>query len=240
MPGRARILAVDATGSTNADMMTLALAGEPEGTWLRAERQEAGRGRQGRAWDSPPGNLYASTLVRARETDPQPATLAMVAAVALDQVLGHWLGDRRAMIKWPNDLLVDGAKIAGILLERRGDEVVVGFGVNLVSHPEGLGRPVTSVAALIGTPPDTGAFAADLCEAFGYWLGRWRSGGRLNPVRTRWLERAHALGSALSARLDATTSIEGLFDGIDEAGSLRLRLADGTARVIHAGDVFLA
>ncbi len=234
-----RILTVDLTGSTNADMAALAAAGEAEGSWLHAARQEAGRGRHGREWDSPAGNLHASTLVRLRETDPQAATLALVAAVALEQVLATRLGAARAAIKWPNDLMVGGAKIAGILLEREGPAVVIGFGVNLAHHPRDLGRATTSIASLAGAAPEPAAFLADLAEIFAYWLGRWRGGGRLNPVRTRWLERAHPLGSALRVTMGNGQMLEGLFDGLDEVGALRLRLADGSARVIHAGDVFL-
>lgn len=234
-----RILTVGSTGSTNADMATLAAGGEPEGLWLLAERQEAGRGRHGRPWVSEPGNLYASTLVRIRDTDPRAATLAMVAAVAVEQVLSPRLGGTPAMIKWPNDLLVAGAKIAGILLERHGEAVVVGIGVNLAHHPDDLGRPATSVAALTGTAPDPEGFLVELVESFAYWTGRWRSGGRLNPVRSRWLERAHPIGAALRAHVGGGVALEGLFDGVDQDGALRLRLADGTARVIHAGDVFL-
>lgn len=234
-----RLLSVPATGSTNADLLALAIAGEPEGSWLRADYQAAGRGRQGRVWASPAGNLYASTLVRLRETDPPAPTLALVAAVALDQVLAARMPGAALSIKWPNDLLVSGAKIAGILLERQDRAVVVGMGVNLAHAPTGLERPVTSLAAVTGEAPAPADLAAELAESFAYWLGRWRGGGQLNPVRTRWLERAHPLGSALSVRLAGGPALEGLFDGLDQDGALRLKLADGTARVIHAGDVFL-
>ncbi|MBU3078277.1 biotin--[acetyl-CoA-carboxylase] ligase [Sphingomonas quercus] len=235
----ARILTVAVTGSTNADMLALAAAGEPEGLWLRAERQEAGRGRHGRRWVSEGGNLYVSTLVRLRETDPAPGTLSLVAAVALDQVLSPRLPEADLRIKWPNDLLVGGAKIAGILMEREGGGVVIGMGVNLAHHPGDLGRATTSVAALTGSAPDPADLLADLADSFAYWLGRWRSGARHDPVRARWLERAHPLGSALAVRIAEGPAIEGLFDGLDTSGALRLRLADGAVRVIHAGDVFL-
>ena len=161
-----------------------------------------------------------------------------MAAVALDQVAAAYAGADRTMIKWPNDLLADAAKLSGILLERTDDAVVIGFGVNLAHHPEGLDRPATSLAALAGSAPDPGLFLADLAESFGHWLGKWRGEG-LAPVRRRWLERAHPIGSALSARLPDGTAIEGLFDGLDENGALRLRAADGAVHVIHAGDVFL-
>ncbi|WP_253190503.1 biotin--[acetyl-CoA-carboxylase] ligase [Sphingomonas sp. LM7] len=215
-------------------MAELAQSGASEGLWLRAERQNAGKGRQGRAWDSPAGNLYISTLVRVRPGEPSPATLALVAAVALEEAVS--LFGVQPMLKWPNDLLIDGAKLSGILLERVEDAVIVGFGVNLAQHPDDLGRPATSVAAH-APAPDPEIFAETLAEIFARWLSRWREG--IAPVRDRWLARAHPTGTALTARLADGSSVDGLFDGLDPQGALILRLADGTSRVIHAGDVFL-
>jgi BirA family transcriptional regulator, biotin operon repressor / biotin---[acetyl-CoA-carboxylase] ligase len=143
-----------------------------------------------------------------------------------------------AEIKWPNDLLVDGAKLSGILLERAEDAVVIGFGVNLAHHPEGIGRATTSVAARTGIAPDPGTVVEVLAESVARWLGRWRSGG-VAALRTAWLDAAHAPGTPLSVNLPDGEALEGLFDGLDEAGALRLRLAGGAVRVIHAGDVFL-
>lgn len=244
-------------------MLVLASAGASEGSWLRAERQTSGKGRQGRAWDSPPGNLYASTLVRLRPADPPAATLALVAAVALEEAVRVFLlplhpseswglsatqhapkakdpsfrsGDG-LVIKWPNDLLLDGAKLSGILLERAGEAVVIGIGVNLAHHPDLADRPTTSLAAH-ATAPAPPAFLEVLAETFARWLARWRSEG-LDPVRLRWLDRAHAPGTALIARLPHGDAIEGLFDGLTADGALILRLASGARRVIHAGDVFL-
>lgn len=232
------IRTVDETGSTNADLIAEAAAGAPEGLWLRAGRQSGGRGRLGRAWVSPPGNLHASALVRLRPGDPAPATLALVAAVALEDVARAWAGEGAAlMLKWPNDLIADGAKLAGILLERADDAVVIGFGVNLAGHPEGLDRPATSMAALAGAAPDPALFLDDLTAAFARWLQRWRGEG-LAPVRARWLERAHPPGTALAATTPAGT-VEGLFEGLDEQGALRLRVAGGAIETVRAGDVFL-
>lgn len=205
----------------------------PEGTWLRAERQTGGRGRQGRAWHSPPGNLYASTLVRLQPHDPPAPTLALVAAVALHEVVGLCAPAHSFAIKWPNDLLAGGAKLSGILLERSGDAVVVGMGVNLAHHPEDLNRPATSLAALNGTAPEPCSFLEMLADSFARWLHRWRHEG-LAPIRAQWLAAAHPLGTALS-----TAEGDGLFDGLDETGALRLRLPSGETRIIHAGDVFL-
>jgi BirA family biotin operon repressor/biotin-[acetyl-CoA-carboxylase] ligase len=215
----------------------LARAGAPEGMWLSADSQQGGRGRHGRVWVSPPGNLHASTLVRLRTDDPPAHTLAMVAAVALDQVIQAYVPAGRLMIKWPNDVLADGGKISGILLDGLGDAVVVGVGVNLAHHPTDVDRIATSVAVYTDAP-EPRHFLSDLAESFAHWLARWRGEG-LEVVVQRWLARAHAIGTALTIRSPDGERIEGLFDGLDRDGALRLRLAGGEMRVMHAGDVFL-
>lgn len=228
------IRTVASTASTNADLLAEAQAGAPEGLWLRAESQTGGRGRAGRSWLSPPGNLYASTIVRLCPGDPDAATLALTASVALEEVASAYAGPGKLQLKWPNDLMAGRAKLAGILLERIDDAVVIGFGVNLAHHPTDLERPTVSLAALGGACPDPDAFLVELADAFARWLSRWRGEG-LAPVRARWLERAHALGTAL-----VSTGVEGLFDGLDASGALLLRRADGRIETIRAGDVFLS
>ncbi|TPG12681.1 biotin--[acetyl-CoA-carboxylase] ligase [Sphingomonas oligophenolica] len=225
------------TGSTNADMLELARSGVAEGLWLRAERQTLGRGRQGRAWESPIGNCYATNLVRLRPTDPPAATLALVAAVALAEAVSVYTRRPSPRLKWPNDLLIDGAKLSGILLERADDAVVIGIGVNLAHHPDLAERPTTSLAAhgVVVAPEN---FIDTLADSVARWLSRWRS-EVLAPVRQRWLDLAHPIGTALTVRLPDGTAIDGLFDGLDSDGALILRLADATRRVIHAADVFL-
>ncbi|WP_374147390.1 biotin--[acetyl-CoA-carboxylase] ligase [Sphingomonas sp. 28-63-12] len=218
-------------------MIALAAAGAEDGVWLRAERQTAGRGRQSRVWQSPAGNLYASTLVRLRPADPTPATLALVAAVALEEAVSAYFGAGQVQLKWPNDLLLSGAKLSGILLERSGDAIVIGFGVNLAHHPTDVDRVTTSLAAHgVATNPDD--FIVTLAECFARWLARWRGEG-LAPIRDRWTACAHPAGTALTARLPDGSAIDGIFDRLNGDGALILRLADGTQRVIHAGDVFL-
>jgi BirA family biotin operon repressor/biotin-[acetyl-CoA-carboxylase] ligase len=219
-------------------MLALARSAEPEGTWLRAGRQTGGKGRQGREWESPPGNLYASTLVRLQPGDPAAPTLALVAGVALHEAVSAFSPAAELTIKWPNDLLARGAKLAGVLLERLDDAVVAGFGVNLAEHPDHTLRPSISVAALGVAAPDPASVLDALAEGFERWLGRWRGEG-LAPVRAAWLAAAHPVGTALATHTASGAWIEGLFEGLDESGALRLRLADGTAHVIHAGDVFL-
>lgn len=236
-----RIVTVAETGSTNADLLALARAGSgEEGLWLRAGRQTAGKGRQGRAWNSPSGNLYASTLVRVAPEDPSPATLALVAAVALEEAVRRALPPARARhlsIKWPNDLLVAGAKLSGILLERAGAWVVIGIGVNVAHHPALADRATTSLAAE-GAATDAATFLAHLADLTHAWLHLWRRDG-LAPVAARWCERAHPPGTPLVARLPDGESVTGEFAALDPTGALVLRLAGGTHRAIHAGDIFL-
>jgi BirA family transcriptional regulator, biotin operon repressor / biotin---[acetyl-CoA-carboxylase] ligase len=232
------IRTVAETGSTNDDLVSLAREGAPEGVWLRAERQTGGRGRQGREWHSPRGNLHASTLVRLRPGDPPAPTLALAAAVALHEVVSAFAARGAPIeIKWPNDLMVAGAKLSGILLERIDDAVIVGFGVNLADHPDETERPAINMG-MLGGAPDPVQFLEALAESFGRWLGRWRGEG-LVPIRERWLAAAHPPGTALSTHTASGAWVEGLFDGLDESGALRLRLADGSSHIVHAGDVFL-
>lgn len=219
-------------------MLALAAEGTAEGLWLRAERQTAGRGRMGRDWRSPAGNLYASTLVRLRSGDPPAPSLTFVAAVALFDALRLFAPDAAWQIKWPNDLLADGSKLSGILPERAGDAVVVGIGVNLASHPQNLDRPTTSIAALTGVAPDPAAFLEALAGKFETWRDIWRREGLLR-VLARWRDVAHPEGTRLWVALPEGGRLDGAYGGLDADGALRLRLADGSTRVIHAGDVFL-
>ncbi len=251
-------------------MLGLARGGAAEGAWLFADTQSGGRGRQGRAWVSPPGNLYSSGLVRLRAGDPSAASLALVAGIAVWDVVSAYIhsvrhpsesGDSsvnagnahsemdtcfrgnddfrdRLHLKWPNDLLCDGAKLAGILLEREGDAVVIGVGLNLAHHPDLPDRPATSIATL-GIVPHTPAEATSALSAnTARWLDKWRTQG-LPAIIAAWLERAHPIGTALSVDNGNGTRLCGTFAGLDNTGALILALADGTQSVIHAGDVFL-
>lgn len=227
------------TGSTNADLLQRAGEGAPEGLWLRADAQDGGRGRLGRTWVSPVGNLFASTIVRVRPTDPAPASLAFVAAVAVYDTLRQIAPEVVISLKWPNDVLAqDGGKLCGMLLERAGDAVVVGIGLNLVTHPRDLDRTVSDLRTLGATPPDAQSCVEILADAFARWLAVWRQNG-LPAIIRHWEAHAHVRGTALSAKLPDGEELHGLYAGLEDDGALRLSLADGTIRAIHAADIFL-
>ncbi len=191
----------------------------------------------GRIWDSPVGNLYCSTLVRLQPGDPLPHTLALVAANAVHALVAPQCAGQ-ARIKWPNDILVDGAKIAGILLERTGDAIIVGIGLNVTDHPRNLDRPVTSLVTQGATDADAGVLLDRLTQIFGHWLSIWRAQG-LDPVRTHWLLNAHPTGTPIRVHQPDGSTVDGAFDTLDRHGMLILRLANGQSRAIHAGDIFL-
>lgn len=235
------IVRVPETGSTNADLAArLGPVGRAtEGDWLVADRQSAGRGRQGRVWCDGVGNFMGSTVVHLRAGDPVAGSLALVAANAVYvAVADRLVPPQRAVIKWPNDVMVGRAKLAGTLLERVGDTVIVGIGVNLAQAPVVEGRETVALSAF-GPPPDRDAFAADLERAFAAELALWRNSG-LSATIARWQAAAHPPGTPLSVSDGSAGRITGTFAGLDAEGALQLALADGTRRTIHAGEVFFA
>lgn len=236
----ARLIVFDEIDSTNAEGLRLARIGERGPLWIVARSQTAGRGRRGRAWVSEPGNLYATLML----TDPAPAAhfaeLSFVAALALhDAVAGRIPGlASRLALKWPNDLLIDRNKVAGVLVEGVGAAVVVGIGVNCVNHPSGTDFPATDLAAA-GVRATPESLFEPLSAAMGTRLGQWNRGGGFAAIRSDWLARAGRLSRPVRIVLpDGEKS--GSFEGIDERGRLILRLADGSVQAIAAGDVLPA
>jgi BirA family biotin operon repressor/biotin-[acetyl-CoA-carboxylase] ligase len=207
-----------------------------EGDWLVALAQDAGKGRQGRAWVSEPGNLFASTLVELGEGDPSAPSLSLAAGVALIRAVEAAAPATGLMLKWPNDLMIGSAKLAGILLERSGSRIVAGFGVNLARAPDVPGRDTAALASVALVSPES--FAPLLAASFARALAMWRT-DRLR-LTTSWLESAHPIGTALQVRASATEIIDGEFAGLDPDGALLLKLADGSTRAVHAADVSLA
>jgi BirA family transcriptional regulator, biotin operon repressor / biotin---[acetyl-CoA-carboxylase] ligase len=215
-------------------MLAMAARGEArEGDWLVAEHQTAGRGRQGRTWVSPPGNLYASGLVELRADDPPAPTLALVAGVAVVDALAV----PELMLKWPNDIVHSRsfAKLAGILVERHDDWVVVGVGANLAHAPDLTDRATAHLAAL-GSIISPQALVDILAASMTARLADWRTDP--GTIFAAWSARAHPIGTALSTEIERVR-VEGVFGGLSDEGALRLKLPDGGTRAIHAGDVFL-
>ena len=206
-----------------------------EGDWLVALAQEAGRGRQGREWRSLRGNFFGSTLVQVQPGDPPAPTLSLAAGLALIEAVDAAVPGLPLMLKWPNDLLLRGEKLAGILLERHGERIVAGFGVNLAAAPELGDRRAAALDGRISPQ----AFAPLLAASFARLLALWR-GSDQGDITRAWQTRAHQIGSQLSVHTGAEELLAGTFDGIEPDGALRLRLADGSVEVVRAGDVGLA
>jgi BirA family biotin operon repressor/biotin-[acetyl-CoA-carboxylase] ligase len=236
-----RLETFERLGSTNDEAMARARVGDPGQLWIVAGTQDAGRGRHGRVWNSPPGNLYASLLL----VDPAPRAhapeLGFVAGVALAETLHAMLGfDPRLRLKWPNDLVFDGAKFCGLLLEATATPdgrfaCIIGFGVNCSSHPENLAYPATNLAAL-GAACEPGDVLEPLSSALHIWLDRWASGANFADVREAWLRHAGHLGRPIRVS-SGGKSVEGLFETIDASGRLVLETEKGRT-TFDAGDVF--
>ena len=195
--------------------------------------QDAGRGRQGREWVSEAGNFFGSTLVLIGPDDPPAPSLSLAAGLALIEAVDVAVPNQSLMLKWPNDLLLGNAKLAGILLERSGDRVVVGFGINLASAPKLEGR---DAAALNGALSPQ-AFAPLLAGSFARTLQLWRI-SELEAFAQAWLARSHPVGTHLTVHSGPDERVNGTFDGIEPDGALRLR-REGGIDVIRAGDVEL-
>ena len=225
-------------GSTNDEALRLAAAGARAGTVVVAATQSAGRGRQGRVWASPPGNLHASVLLRPGVGTERLGELAFLAGLAVaETVAGLLPPERRVSLKWPNDVLVDGAKIAGILIEQAGDAAILGIGLNVAHRPPATPYPATALA-LAGTEVEVETVLQRLLAALGAGLALWQAHG-FAAIRSAWLAWAHPVGTLLQVRLGGsaeTGTIAGRFAGIDPAGALLLETAAGPRRIV-AGEV---
>ncbi len=234
------IRVVAETASTNTALLARLAEGEAaaEGHWLLADRQTSGRGRAGRVWTGGLGNFMGSTAAALRGGQTLPQTLALVAGLSVHRALIAVVpGLAGLALKWPNDLLVGEAKLGGILLERQGDAVVVGIGVNLAEAPEVPGRKTVSLAAL-GHVVSRDAFASALAATWAEDLTAWHAGG-WPMLREAWMARALPKGTLLGVNLTEEGHVIGAFAGLEPDGAVLLRLADGAVRAIHAGDVEL-
>lgn len=241
-----RLVSLDTVDSTNEEAKRLARRGPDagaDGTVVWAARQTAGRGRRGRAWGSPAGNLYCSVLLRPRCPAAVAAQLSFATALAVADAITDVAGPGAAVrCKWPNDVLMGDRKVAGILLESEaGAEatvawVVIGVGVNVAHFPEATETPATSLWAEGCTWLAVHQILEAYCAALLTWKERLLGEG-FAPVRERWLGLAKGLGQSIEVRLDKET-LAGKFAGLDADGALILDEADGGRRLIGAGDVF--
>jgi BirA family biotin operon repressor/biotin-[acetyl-CoA-carboxylase] ligase len=236
---------LEETDSTNAEARRRASAGATGPVWIVARRQTEGRGRRGRVWSSETGNLAATLLTTTRKPAAEAAQVTFVAALAVADLLDAFCPQALVTIKWPNDVMLDGRKASGILVESGAHDsgglwLAVGIGVNLAHAPDDTERPATAMAAHlradIAYPPPPEAAAEVLADAFDAWLTRWETLG-FGPVLDAWMLRTAGLNGPCVARLGHET-ISGVADGVEADGALRLRTADGSLRRISAGDVF--
>jgi BirA family biotin operon repressor/biotin-[acetyl-CoA-carboxylase] ligase len=240
----ARLERTETISSTNAEALARARRGENGPLWITARTQTAGRGRRGRAWVSRPGNLYATLLL----ADPSPpdrvAELSFVTALAVHDAVSEVApgARRRLALKWPNDLLLDQQKLAGILVEgENGDgrlAVAIGIGVNCAHHPAGTAYPATSLAAAEVMVTPERLFTA-LSRTMLERLTQWQRGDGFATVRSDWLSRAGQVGRDIRL-IVGEEEWSGRFDGLDETGRLVLRLRDGSTRTVTAGEVLPA
>jgi BirA family transcriptional regulator, biotin operon repressor / biotin---[acetyl-CoA-carboxylase] ligase len=232
-----RLFAHDVLDSTNAEGLRLARTGERAPFWITARSQTAGRGRRGRTWISEPGNLYASLLLYEPSPPECAAQLSFVAALAVHDAVGELIGlGAPLMLKWPNDLLYEGAKVAGILVEGEGSFVVVGIGVNCAHHPEHTRYPTTHLQAC-GAQASPEDLFARLSDWMMHRLAQWEHGAGFHIIRTEWLARAFGLGREIRVAT-AERDLPGVFESLDETGRLVLRRPDGQREAVTAGEVF--
>jgi len=231
------VLHYDTIGSTNDEARRLAAEGANHGTVVHADEQKSGRGRLSRAWYSPPGNLYLSILLRLDLPPARCAEISFIAAVALADTVEQLLPKTtEIVVKWPNDVLVGGGKIAGILLESADGVVVVGIGLNVLHAPSTAGYLTATLAGSGGIATVDGARDL-LLAAFDAYLQTWQQQG-FQPIRDAWLARTYAVGTVLRVGVQGH-SVEGSFAGLDLDGALLLETSDGPRRVV-AGDVAAA
>jgi len=225
----------DELDSTNSEAQRLAASGEAGLVWIIADRQTAGRGRRGRVWSTDTGNLATTLLLRPDAPPAIVGQLSFVAALAAAEMAAHFAPNATITVKWPNDVLANGKKLAGLLLEAGPGWLAIGIGVNLASAPEGTEFPATSLTQLGIAPPSSEDALCVLAARFAHWYDAWMKDG-FETIRAAWLARVGGLGGPIRARLPTETR-QGVFEGIDASGALLLN-EHGNVRAIAAGEVF--
>lgn len=245
LPPAYHLVSLERVVSTNDEARALAEAGAEDGTLVWAREQSGGRGRRGRAWASPPGNLYCSLVLRPEVSMAEAAELSFVACLGVGEAVGSLVPPMVPLrYKWPNDVLLDDRKISGILLEAksgaegRPDYVILGVGINVASHPGDTTTAATDLAELGAPGLDVGEVLQAFARHFMTWAARWVEDG-FAPVRHAWLARVKGLGEPITVANEASR-LEGRFADLDARGALVLELPGGDRRLIAAGDVLFA
>lgn len=245
IPSLYNVIIYDTIGSTNAEAALLASKGEdiaPDGTLVWSLEQTAGRGRRGRDWQSPTGNLYTSLILRPEVPLKDAAQLGFVASLAVYDALDNiGLAGHQVHCKWPNDVLLNEKKVAGILMESQGgcgdkppDWIILGMGLNVAWHPNDTEFPATSLR-FEGWSNTLDEMIAAYTKSFLSWTNRWLDHG-FAPIRKDWIWRCKGMGEQIEVRLENEILI-GIFEDMEEDGALRLNV-DGKTQRITAGDVF--
>lgn len=236
-----RLLSLDEIDSTNEEARRLIETGERGPLWIVAARQTKGRGRLGREWISPPGNLYASFIFGDFPEARLAPQLGFVTGLAATRALRACAGQGNFKLKWPNDMLFDDAKLGGILLEGVSGGAtplaIIGIGLNIAHAPDDLPYPARALSALGAGAPTAESVFAQLSDALCGALEVWRGGEGFPAIREEWLRAAHGLGAPIRVALTGET-VEGVFETIDPTGRLVLETEQGR-RVIDAGDVLV-
>jgi BirA family transcriptional regulator, biotin operon repressor / biotin---[acetyl-CoA-carboxylase] ligase len=244
LPDGNRLTELEETGSTNSDCLQAAMAGDPGGLWISARRQSMARGSRGRDWTSYEGNLGASLLLRQPAPNALLGQLTFVAALAVHEAMEELARDSAAPVqielKWPNDILANGAKVCGILLESHEIKgvryVIVGFGANCCSHPQGTTHPATDLMSN-GVNVTARMLLDRISICLDRWLGIWDRGRGFARVRESWLLAAKGIGDTIAVKLREREQT-GMFEDLDETGRLVLRKHDGNREMISTAEIF--
>ncbi len=240
LPSGYQLVALDDVDSTNEHAKRLLAKGITQPTWIIAQRQTAGKGRQGHVWVSEMGNLFCTLILPIDVSLSDAANLSFVSALAVGTVLESYVEMMDVTYKWPNDVLLNDQKVSGILLEtdQRKDALalIIGIGMNIQSSPKDVAYPATSLADYLQTPPQPDQIFSELAHAFDRWLDVWRSQG-FAAIQNAWMAQAARLNQTVHVRLP-DEHMTGILRGINEKGELLLKLASGQERRISAGDVY--
>ena len=234
LPTGHRVVHFERIDSTNSEARRLAEAGERGPLWIWSDEQTGGRGRHGRAWVSEPGNLYVTCLFQTAAPASAAAQISFVAAIAVHELVSGLLPKKDFFLKWPNDVLMGGAKFCGLLAEvvdTNPTGIALGCGINLAHAPAGTPYPV----AALGSQFTPDSVLQKLAVSLWHWLEIWDEGRGFPAIRSAWLERAAGVGKEVSV-----DGMAGRFEGLSADGALLMTLADGTQRRIHAGEVRFA